>query len=130
MDKIPTRLSLMILFGLFIAFQLQAQDLLKENSADSELDKKVKSFLRAQQGKWHDLNIPVSDGELLYKIIVEHKYTQGLEIGTSTGHSAIWIAWAMSKTGGKLVTIEIDESRKSTAMENFKKAGLMDYIDA
>jgi hypothetical protein len=29
------------------------------------------------------------------------------EIGTSE-HSAIWIAWAPSKTGGRLVTIDID----------------------
>ncbi|MDP4223727.1 MAG: class I SAM-dependent methyltransferase, partial [Bacteroidota bacterium] len=49
---------------------------------------------------------------------------------TSTGHSAIWIAWALSKTGGKLITIEIDESRYKTALENFRKAGVSQYIDA
>ena len=107
-----------------------AQDLLKENPKDSELDKQVKAFLNSQQGKWHDLNVPVSDGELLYKIIVENKYTRGLEIGTSTGHSGIWIAWAFSKTGGKLTTLEIDETRYKEALSNFKKAGLSSYIDA
>ena len=54
----------------------------------------------------------------------------GLEIGTSTGHSGIWIAWALSKTGGKLITIDIDEDRHRTAVENFKRAGLSDYVDA
>jgi predicted O-methyltransferase YrrM len=53
-----------------------------------------------------------------------------VEIGTSTGHSAIWIAWALSKTGGKLITIEIDEGRHRQALANFKEAGLSDYIDA
>ena len=58
------------------------------------------------------------------------KYKHALEIGTSTGHSGIWIAWALSKTGGKLTTIEIDADRHKTAVENFKEAGLSDYIDA
>jgi predicted O-methyltransferase YrrM len=51
-------------------------------------------------------------------------------VGTSTGHSAIWIAWALSKTGGKLITVEVDEGRYRQALGNFKKAGLDGYIDA
>src|SRR5690606_19323334 len=52
-----------------------------------------------------------------------------VEIGTSTGHSAIWIAWALSKTGGKLITIEIDKDRYLQAKSNFKKAGVSNFID-
>jgi predicted O-methyltransferase YrrM len=55
------------------------------------------------------MNIPDVDGKLLYDIIIKNNYKSALEIGTSTGHSGIWIAWALSKTDGKLVTIEIDE---------------------
>ena len=66
----------------------------------------------------------------LYDLIVKHNYQKAVEIGTSTGHSAIWIAWALSKTGGKLITIEIDKGRHREALANFKKAGLSDYIDA
>ncbi|NNK75942.1 MAG: methyltransferase [Maribacter sp.] len=97
---------------------------------DTELDKKVKDFLDSKKGQWYDLNVPSSDGQLLYDIIVQNGYTQALEIGTSTGHSTIWIAWALSKTGGKLITIEIDEARHKEALVNFKKAGLSSYIDA
>ncbi len=46
------------------------------------------------------------------------------------GHSAIWIAWALSKTGGKLITIEIDKDRYKQSLDNFKEAGLSQYIDA
>jgi len=53
-----------------------------------------------------------------------------LEVGTSTGHSGIWIAWALSKTGGKLITIEIDRRRYEQAVANFEAAGLSEYIDA
>jgi predicted O-methyltransferase YrrM len=67
---------------------------------------------------------------LLYDIILKSGYTRALEIGTSTGHSSIWIAWALSKTGGKLITIEIDESRHREAVSNIKEAGLSQYVDA
>jgi predicted O-methyltransferase YrrM len=76
------------------------------------------------------MNVPESDGKLLYDIIIKNNYKNALEIGTSTGRSGIWIAWALSKTGGKLITIDIDEGRHNIAVENFKKAGLSRYIDA
>ncbi len=98
--------------------------------AQNELDNKVTAFLDAKKDTWRDMNVPASDGKLLYDIIVKKGYTKGLEIGTSTGHSAIWIAWAFSKTGGKLTTIEIDKNRYEEAIANFRAAGLSDYIDA
>jgi len=94
------------------------------------LDQKVKKFLKEHSGKWRDMNIPAVDGQVFYDIIVKNNYRSALEIGTSTGHSGIWIAWALSKTGGKLITIDIDEDRHKTALENFKKAGVSQYIDA
>jgi predicted O-methyltransferase YrrM len=123
------------IFGLFICLltakgliteQLIAQDLFD----NPVLDEKVEKFLEARSGQWHDWNIPMSDGEILFDLIIKGKYKSALEIGTSTGLSGIYIAWALSKTGGKLITIEIDESRHKTAVQNFKKAGLSDYIDA
>ncbi len=94
-----------------------------------ELDKKVKSFLENHQYQWRDMNVPEVDGQILYDIIIENGYTRALEIGTSTGHSGTWIAWALSRTGGKLITIEIDERRYAKALSNFKEAGLLEYID-
>ena len=93
-------------------------------------DAKVKAFLDSQQGAWHDLNVPESDGKLLYELVVKNKYKNILEIGTSTGHSTIWLAWAASKTGGKVTTLEIDEGRHKQAIANLTKAGLRDYVDA
>lgn len=97
---------------------------------DPALDEQVQSFLDSRSRTWRDANVPYADGQLLYEIIIKNKYTRALEIGTSTGHSATWIAWALSKTGGKLITIEIEESRYKQALENFKEAGLSEYIDA
>ena len=97
---------------------------------DPLLDERVKKFLSDHTGQWYDMNVPSADGQLLYNLILKGNYKSALEIGTSTGHSAIWMAWALSKTGGKLITIDIDESRYKKALDNFKKAGVSDYIDA
>jgi caffeoyl-CoA O-methyltransferase len=115
-----------LITGAIFTGPLRAQEL-KNNPSP---DQKVKEFLSAHSGQWHDLNISSADGQLLYDLIVKGNYKSALEIGTSTGHSGIWIAWALSKTGGKLITLEYDESRHKTALQNFKEAGLSEYIDA
>jgi caffeoyl-CoA O-methyltransferase len=94
------------------------------------LEAKVRAFLDKMKYSWADLNVPASDGQLLYDLVVKHGYTRALEIGTSTGHSGTWIAWALSKTGGKLITVEIDEGRRQQALAHFKEAGVADYIDS
>lgn len=102
----------------------------QETTDDQSIDEQVESFLAEQRYGWRDMNVPESDGKILYDLILKNNYKDALEIGTSTGHSAIWMAWALSKTGGKLITIEIDEKRYKEALANFEEAGLSDYIDA
>jgi caffeoyl-CoA O-methyltransferase len=99
-------------------------------SDSKDLNTRVKKVLDSDRWGRSDMNVPAVDGQTLHDIIVEKKYTRALEIGTSTGHSAIWIAWALSKTGGKLITIEINEERYREALKNFKEAGLSEFIDA
>jgi caffeoyl-CoA O-methyltransferase len=112
----------------WLAVDLSGSPTVQDRSA--ELDKTVQAFLDRHRGTWHDLNVPESDGRVLHDLILKHKFTRALEIGTSTGHSGVWIAWALAKTGGKLITIEIDAERHRTALANFKEAGLAGYIDA
>jgi caffeoyl-CoA O-methyltransferase len=122
--------TLNILFMLLIIYVMghsSAAQTLKSNPA---LDEKVRKFLSDHNRRWYDMNVPAVDGQLLHNLIIKNNYKSALEIGTSTGHSGIWIAWALSKTGGKLITIEIDERRHRQALENFKQAGLSEYIDA
>jgi caffeoyl-CoA O-methyltransferase len=94
------------------------------------LDARVRSFLESRRTQWRDENVTAADGAFLKDFIIKHGYTRALEIGTSTGHSGIWMAWALSRTGGKLVTIEIDEGRYEKARANFRAAGLEGYVDA
>lgn len=115
----------LLLIGTLSFFVVNAQ----YPDIETNLDKKVKSFLDENANEWRDMNVPLTDGKILFDIIVKNSYTSAVEIGTSTGHSAIWIAWALSKTGGTLVTIEIDKNRYLEAKRNFKKAGVSKYID-
>jgi caffeoyl-CoA O-methyltransferase len=122
---------LLCIFSLFFGVaicsgQLHSQDLI----SNDVLDEKVRNFLTEHSGRWHDLNVPFRDGQLLYDLVIKGNYKSALELGTSTGHSAIWIAWALSKTGGKLITIEINPKRYEEALRNFEEAGLSEYIDA
>lgn len=126
MRNLPS--SVISLFLILFLSVLHGVSLAQDFKENPELDRRVEDFLSS--GRWYDMNIPASDGQLLYDLIIQGNYTRALEIGTSTGHSGIWIAWALSKTGGKLITIDIDEGRHRTAVENFEKAGLSDYVDA
>lgn len=94
------------------------------------LDTRVQRFLDGARNQWADWNVPYEDGKALHDLIVKNHFRRALEIGTSTGHSGIWIAWALSQTGGTLITIEIDKTRYDTAVRNFEKAGVASYVDA
>ena len=117
-------------FILIGALTILALAPVSRGAKEDSLDAKVSAFLEGMRFQWRDMNVSRVDGELLYDIIVRNRYTRALEIGTSTGHSGVWIAWALSKTGGQLVTIEIDKSRHDKAAANFERAGLSDIIDA
>lgn len=113
--------SLVVFALVLIRFAGMAQEI--------SLDEKVQRYLNAHKNQWHDLNVPYEDGKVLFDIITSHQYTTALEIGTSTGHSTIWLAWAMSKTGGKVITLEVDEKRHFTALKNIEQAGLADFVE-
>ncbi len=120
-----------LLITLILTLSFSIRTALCEELRDSKaLDEKVRMFLENRKGTWHDWNVPYSDGKILYDLVLKNKYKKAIDIGTSTGLSAIWIAWALSKTGGKLITIEIDEGRHKKALANFKEAGLSEYIEA
>jgi len=52
-----------------------------------------------------------------------------LEIGTSNGYSTVWLADAVSATGGRLTSVEIEADRSAQADGNLTRAGLRDQVD-
>ncbi|MGO9122370.1 MAG: hypothetical protein ACLQPD_32750 [Desulfomonilaceae bacterium] len=62
----PVVLTLTIIAFTFVFIPLVFS---QQNDRAAALDKKVQSFLNSQSGKWHEWNVPVIDGRLLYDII-------------------------------------------------------------
>lgn len=93
-------------------------------------DEKVLPMLKHLPYRHGGMNVPASDGRLLYDIIKENGYKRGLEIGTSNGYSALWLGLAFKETGGELITIEIESRRAREAQENFRHAGLDEVIES
>jgi predicted O-methyltransferase YrrM len=75
------------------------------------------------------MNVPASDGRLLYDLVKKKGYKRGLELGTSNGYSALWLGLAFKENNGALVTLEIHPKRAAEARQNFKKAGLDKIIE-
>ena len=73
-------------------------------------------------------NVSTADGRLLRLLAETTGAKRIVEIGTSTGESAVWFSLALRSTGGHLFTHEIDPERAKIAQENFKKAGVEDLI--
>ena len=73
-------------------------------------------------------NVPQHDGRLLRIMAQSMNARHVVELGTSTGYSAIWLGLALKETGGKLTTYEIDARRAATARANFERAGMADII--
>ncbi|HOG28412.1 MAG TPA: class I SAM-dependent methyltransferase [Vicinamibacterales bacterium] len=124
-----TRLPVLMLAAALCGPALVAIDAQSPPAAGG-LDARVERFFAEHRYDWRDMNVPESDGRLLHDLVVKGQYTRALEIGTSTGRSGIWIALALSKTGGKLTTIDIDRRRHEQAVRNFQEAGVSAFIDA
>jgi len=71
-----------------------------------------------------NMNVPERDGRLLRMLTETTGAQTVVEVGTSTGYSGIWFCMALRKTGGKLITHDIDPRRAGIAKENFKRAGV------
>lgn len=73
-------------------------------------------------------NVSVRDGRVLRLLTEATNAQRVVEIGTSTGESAVWFALALRKTGGHLYTHEIDDERARIARRNFRRAGVDSLI--
>ena len=76
------------------------------------------------------LNITPDTGSFLSMLIQASSAKVVLEIGTSNGYSTLWLADAVSRTGGKVRTVEVSKIKHQMANENFKKSGLENYIES
>lgn len=95
----------------------------------TDTEKRILSVLDEMRatGKTY-LSVPVSDGRMLWLLAEAIGAKRVVEIGTSTGYSGLWLSLALHKTGGELITFEIDPGRAAAARRHFEQAGVADFI--
>lgn len=74
-------------------------------------------------------NVDNESANFLNLLIKMSSAKNALEIGTSNGYSAIWLAQGLKETGGHLTTIEFWDNRLNEAIKNFEIAGVNDIIE-
>jgi caffeoyl-CoA O-methyltransferase len=90
--------------------------------------KALQSLAEARRKQGPMSNVPEQDGRLLRLLAESIGAKTVVEIGTSNGVSAIWLCQALRKTGGKLITHEIDPQCIALARENFANTGVADLV--
>jgi len=77
------------------------------------------------------LNLETPTARLLQLLILSGRRRRVLEIGTSNGFSALWIADALRRIpgAGPLTTIERDPARAANALQNLARAGLQPWVN-
>jgi predicted O-methyltransferase YrrM len=88
-------------------------------------EKRVLAVLEDVNRNHRYLSVPEEDGRLLRILVESIGAKHVVEVGTSTGYSGLWILLALTRTGGRLTTYEIDRARHELARQNFERAGML-----
>jgi predicted O-methyltransferase YrrM len=75
------------------------------------------------------LNLEPETAQFLNILIRSSRRMRLLEIGTSNGYSTIWLAWAASVTGGRVISIDRDAHKQALADANLRRVGLREVVD-
>jgi predicted O-methyltransferase YrrM len=75
------------------------------------------------------ISIGSDTGTLLNILIKSMKARAILELGTSYGHSTIYLAEAARATGGHVISIDINSSKQHYAREQLAAAGLDPFVE-
>src|SRR6202043_160928 len=77
------------------------------------------------------LNLESETAKLLQLLILSSRRRRVLEIGTSNGYSALWLACALRRipNAHRLITIERESEKANQARQNLAKAGLGEWAE-
>ncbi len=134
MTTIQKRLLLLVSFMLTIVIlgamsEVARKPAKKPVLAASKEEAKILSVLDELFAKPDNLcNVTPEDGRLLRILAETRRAPYVVEIGASNGYSALWLCLGLRKTGGNVVTHEIDPYRVELARENFERAGVAELV--
>ena len=88
---------------------------------------KVQAFIADKDDAW---SMPAEAQRFVYALVRAFRSQRCVEIGTSYGHSGLWIGAATAANGGTLVTIDREQRKSDLAAGFFEEAGLGDAVTA
>jgi len=92
----------------------------------SELEMRAEKE-RMQQG---ETEIMDPDAAKLVSLLAVSKNAKSIvEVGSGSGYSTLWLAYAAASAGGKVVTCEIDPAKAQETQAIVEKAGMANYVD-
>ncbi len=74
------------------------------------------------------LNSAPGDAAMLRILVESSDAKRGVEVGTATGYGAIVMGMGFERTGGKLITVDIDPKMVQMARDNLKQVGLENVV--
>ncbi|TWU30728.1 O-methyltransferase [Novipirellula artificiosorum] len=92
----------------------------------NDLDASRKAFI--EDFNRITLNSTPGDAAMLRILVESSGAKRGVEVGTATGYGAIVMGIAFERTGGKLISVDIDPKMVQTARENLEKVGLSNVV--
>jgi predicted O-methyltransferase YrrM len=75
------------------------------------------------------ISVGPNTGTLLNILAKEIKARTIVEIGASYGYSTVWLADAARETGGRVISLELSETKVQYAREQLARAGLDDVVE-
>lgn len=100
------------------------------------VDESVRAVLRAMyaEGERHDAaepdrrrrrrNLEPDAAEFLWFLVQAVAARSAVEIGTSNGYSTVWLADALIRTGGRLLSVDVDAAAQAQARDWLRRCGL------
>lgn len=92
---------------------------------ESKIKERLEQLEKTADQFW---NVSHQTGNFISMLIKATNSKNILELGTSNGYSALWIADALQHTQGHLTTLEFWEKRQCLAREYIAECGLSEYV--
>jgi predicted O-methyltransferase YrrM len=90
---------------------------------------RARELAGGSSGPMRLLSVPPETGRFLALLAAAAPEGRQVEIGTSGGYSALWLALAARARGRSLTTFEILEEKVRLARETFAAAGVSDVVE-
>jgi predicted O-methyltransferase YrrM len=86
---------------------------------------RIQEFMQDKDDSW---DMPIEAARFIHGLALMCRAKSAVEIGTSYGHSGLWLGAAMAANGGSLITIDQEQRKSDLATGFYAEAGLSDVI--